>query len=463
VIDEDQASTYGMLVQSVIAELSDVLSSNPFLLNPQKSVAVLTFMACLAGGILITILYLMGLDKTDLIHKNYVQRESDSAARKHLEYDLKHGGKGDLGESYQKYSEEFQSDKVTQASVMSSIYRTSNKIGRMKKIGKISQRGTTRKQARIDILDLNPDEEDKALTEAKAQFFRSTAASVKYADSDDASSTDDDNSSDIVETDDQNTIAAVVTEFLHKLFPGRSIFFSAENNVVGTVYTYHQYFCMFAGSELTKSRAIRFINVVAMVLTAIFTDTVFFGLYFPAVSQCIGHDDQVRGRHLERSQRNLYVTEYVISQCIHVQTTCLSDPSKVQKGASQCQWDMDTTMCSEQDPPDDHAFTILVALLTAILSTPLLVAVTFVLDTYASTWPGSRGVEDDVSKIEEDLDDDKTCEKSDEIAEPDTAAVLRNSTRKSEFGDVIKRAVLRGGTAGKDTAAEIAQLAYAGE
>jgi hypothetical protein len=293
-VDEDQTSTYGMLVQSVIAELSDVLSSNPFLLNAQKSVAVLTFMSCLAGGILITILYLLGLDKTDLIHKNYVQRESDAAARKHLEYDLKHGGKGDLGESYQKYSEEFQSDKVAQASVMSSINRTRNKFGRMKKMGKIAKLGTIRKRPQIDILDPNLNNEDRALTEAKAQFTSPAATTVKYADSDEASSTDDDNNSDIVETDDQNTIAAIVTEFLHKLFPGRSIFFSKDDNVVGTVYTYHKYFCMFAGSELTKSRAIRFINIVAMVLTAIFTDTVFFGIYFPAVSQCIGHQDEVK-------------------------------------------------------------------------------------------------------------------------------------------------------------------------
>jgi hypothetical protein len=119
-------------------------------------------------------------------------------------------------------------------------------------------------------------------------------------------------------------------------------------------------------------------------------------------------------------------------------------------------------MCSAQDPPTDHTFTILVALLTAILSTPLLVAVTFVLDTYASTWPGSRGIEDDVGKVEE-TQCDETCEKGDENAEPNTAAILRNSTRKSDFGDVIKRAVLRAGMSGKDTATEIAQFAYAGK
>lgn len=151
-----------------------------------------------------------------------------------------------------------------------------------------------------------------------------------------------------------------------------------------------------------------------------------------------------------------------IYQCFHVQTSCLNDPSKVQKGASQCEWDVDTTMCKEQDPPTDHAFTILVALLTGILSTPLLVAFTFVLNTYASTWPGSRGIEDDVGKCE-DPEGDENGDKKEEISEPDTAAILRSSTRRSEFAEVVKRAVLRGGMSGKDTADEIARFAYAGE
>lgn len=124
-------------------------------------------------------------------------------------------------------------------------------------------------------------------------------------------------------------------------------------------------------------------------------------------------------------------------------------------------FDVDTMTCSQQDPPDDHTFTILVALLTTILSAPLLVTVTYVLNTYASTWPGSRGIEDDVGK-EKVSEVEKNGEKSEENVEPNIAAQLRNSTRKSEFQDVIKKAVLRGGMAGKDPTAELVKFAYAG-
>jgi hypothetical protein len=119
-------------------------------------------------------------------------------------------------------------------------------------------------------------------------------------------------------------------------------------------------------------------------------------------------------------------------------------------------WDGKINLCSPVEIPKDHTFTILVALLTTILSLPLLVVFTFVLEQYGSTWPGSRGIEDDVGK-EEDLELD------DNTAGTDSADALRHSTRKSDFEDVIKRAVLRGGMSGKDPSAEFAQRAYAGK
>jgi hypothetical protein len=311
--ESETASTYGMLVQSVIAELSDVLSSNPFALDPSKSIVVLTLMGVLTGGIIITILYLLSLDKTDSLHKTYVQREYDAAARKHIEYDLKHGGKGDLGESYQQYSNEFRSDKAAQASVMSSINRT-----------RIRMR-THRTQARIAYDDLNP---GKALAAAKSLFTSIDAAALKYADIDDSSSADGD--SDIAVMDDQYAIAAVVTEFFHKLFPGRSIFVGKKDDVVGTVFTYHKYFCMFAGSELPKTRVTRFLIVVALILTGVFTDTVFFGIYFPAESQCEAHQDQVRVNQHVYLKQTFTVTELYLSmysQAVKVPPATFQDPA----------------------------------------------------------------------------------------------------------------------------------------
>jgi hypothetical protein len=122
-------------------------------------------------------------------------------------------------------------------------------------------------------------------------------------------------------------------------------------------------------------------------------------------------------------------------------------------------WDGKINLCSPVEIPKDYTFTILVALLSTILSLPLLVVFTFVLEQYGSTWPGSRGIEDDVGK-EEDLELDDNGENT---AGTYSADALRHSTRKSDFEDVIKRAVLRGGMSGKDPSAEFAQRAYAGK
>jgi hypothetical protein len=89
----------------------------------------------------------------------------------------------------------------------------------------------------------------------------------------------------------------------------------------------------------------------------------------------------------------------------------------------------------------------------------LLVVFTFVLEQYGSTWPGSRGIEDDVGK-----DEDPELEYNGEsTVGQDSAAALRQSTRKSDFEEVIKRALLRGGMSGKDFSVETVQRAYAGK
>ena len=109
-------------------------------------------------------------------------------------------------------------------------------------------------------------------------------------DSSEESDSDDDNEShDDVDRDDkpvdQYEVTTIVTEFLHKLFPGRTIF-TKEKNILEIIFLNHDYFRMFVGSELAQTRVIRFLNVVAVVLVCIFVDTIFFGIFFPSTSTC---------------------------------------------------------------------------------------------------------------------------------------------------------------------------------
>ena len=85
---------------------------------------------------------------------------------------------------------------------------------------------------------------------------------------------------------------AVVTEFLFKMFPGRSIFIK-KKNLWGIVGVQHRYLSMFVPSTVTQTRTIRFFNLLSLILTSIFADTVFFGIFYPAHSACTSMTNKV--------------------------------------------------------------------------------------------------------------------------------------------------------------------------
>ena len=93
----------------------------------------------------------------------------------------------------------------------------------------------------------------------------------------------------------QFNTAAVVAEFLHKLFPGRTIF-AGKKNVAEILLIHHDYTAMIVGSAITQSRLIRFLNVVSIVLVSIFVDTVFFGVFYAVPSPCTSQTEQVKNK-----------------------------------------------------------------------------------------------------------------------------------------------------------------------
>ena len=99
---------------------------------------------------------------------------------------------------------------------------------------------------------------------------------------------DDDNEEEL-----HSAAAIVINEFLRTIFPGRTLF-KGKGNALELISTYHNYFSMFAGSGLTRSRTIRFLKVITVVLSCIFADTLFFGIYFPSNSTCAVLTDKVR-------------------------------------------------------------------------------------------------------------------------------------------------------------------------
>ena len=254
-------STFGVLLQSIEAELSNVLSSNPFKLNVAESMVVLIFVGCLGGYIVLMLIYLLKLDHTEMLYKTYLKGEVDSAARKSLEEDLKSGGKGGLLLSFTEHLDT-QNKRLKSPKYLKNLLYLSP-------LCKLHKKGET---DRHDVMkEKDPSTDD---------------------DNDDQSDSHQSNLLSSNKNGGQYTTPAVVTEFASELFPSGSIF-KEKWNVVNSIFVHHNYFAMFAGSKLNQSRTILFLQLVSVVLTSIFVNTVFFGIYFPSNSPCSVNTDKV--------------------------------------------------------------------------------------------------------------------------------------------------------------------------
>ena len=142
-------------------------------------------------------------------------------ARKLLESDLKNGGKGDIDASYQLHIKVIHHKVKTEKSIASTIRRQSVLLG-----GK-SPRG------RSSVIEINHDHGC------------------------DIDPTLHDDPTDDVAARNHHKVTALIMEFLHRLFPGRSIFIK-RRNIMKIVSLNHDYCKMFSSSSMTCSRTIRF-------------------------------------------------------------------------------------------------------------------------------------------------------------------------------------------------------------
>ena len=124
-------------------------------------------------------------------------------------------------------------------------------------------------------------------------------------------------------------------------------------------------------------------------------------------------------------------------------------------------WSEVDRLCSLRPPPKDPVFIVLVALLTVILSIPLLLFVNYLLNGYASNYPGSRGLHDEVVAEEEMASKNH----SQKCSAPNTTAaeLLRNSTASSAFGVELKKGLPAGNAVDYRSINFISQTSYAGK
>ena len=310
--------SYGVLIKSIAAEVSAVLTSNPFKLDLAHSTVVLTFVGCLSGFIIIMIYYLLRRDYNEKVYNSYVKSEADNVARKLLKDDIRNGGNGDLHASFQtqvkSLNRNIKSAKSFLTLVTSTFSRREDLYCRKKGISFLGVNFDFDDHV-IDEFDSDYGGDDSAAGNGRAGGSNFRFDNIYSTDSCDkiditAQNTLEVNNSACIKSskDSQRVDAgkdlsaqsaqqfgtsAVVTEFLFKLFPGRSIFIK-EKNAVDIVRANHKYFSMFASNATSLSRTIRFIDVVAAVLIQILGDTIFFEILYPTSSACPSMVDKVR-------------------------------------------------------------------------------------------------------------------------------------------------------------------------
>ena len=103
----------------------------------------------------------------------------------------------------------------------------------------------------------------------------------------------------------------------------------------------------------------------------------------------------------------------------------------MQSGASQCTWSAEDLSCSLTNPPSDIVFIILVALLTMLLSIPVLVFLSIVLEEFASKTPGllPKASKSD-SRKERGSIEEETAKL--QIQQSDFARVIRKSVEEKD-------------------------------
>ena len=267
------SSTFGVILESVDAQLTTVLSSNPFALQASENIAILSLVSCLSGGILIMLVILRRLDNKTKV-KNKFAKQAKEDMRKLL-FQAEIAEKVPVGPDvpYDR-REEFQRSKFAANGAKS--YMNSNFSRKY-----FSTYGASCKK----------------LSTERSPPSRSSRRSKALGSDADESEENDVDSEELTQgtcylDDKRLATSAVVEEFLHKVFSGRSIF-KKDWNAWRIIHANHSYLKTIGTPTIGSSRVIRFLGLMSQIMIILLLDTLFFGIFYPRAAPCTFTTDKV--------------------------------------------------------------------------------------------------------------------------------------------------------------------------
>jgi hypothetical protein len=124
---------------------------------------------------------------------------------------------------------------------------------------------------------------------------------------------------------------------------------------------FHPYVWMFTNRSMQKTRVIRFMTTLKSILLSIFISTLFFNVFYPADSICSSHRSSLE--------------------------SCLSVPSRILQGQSECEWNSASSECYAKAPPSSASFTITISIITTLIAIPFDLLFYFLLNVICCCRP----------------------------------------------------------------------------
>ena len=297
----DTSATFGVLMQTVNAQLTTVLSTNPFTLKAKENTAILTLVGCLSGGILIMLIFLRRLDQEQNVMSKYIKKEKEAMKKKSFEKMTHKEATCDL-EVLHKRREEFQRSKSTMNMLGNIRHSSLSEKCFSSSFGiKMNKRTSSRcsTQMSMSFVSTNSDtdrDRDRIFdtSKARASLLCGSEVSESIDDIDEDSDSDSQGlTADSCYSDDKHSAtSAVVEEFLHKVFSGRSIF-KKDWNAWRIIHANHSYLKTIGTPTIGSSRVIRFLGLMSQIMIILLLDTLFFGIFYPRAAPCTFTTDKV--------------------------------------------------------------------------------------------------------------------------------------------------------------------------
>jgi hypothetical protein len=185
------------------------------------------------------------------VHNIYVKSERRVQARKQFRAVISDGGNGGSGSAYAAYIQQFKLGHK-EGGIRSIYGLTRNSI-----------KGTTNTKAEVDIVSDDDDVNGIVIEEEKPE--------KRYAFN-----------------------AMVVVDFMDGVIPNRNLFKERTGNFLNAIVLNHDYLKSLSGATMNFPRTCRFLGFVIIVLSEIFADTLFFGIFYPSDGSCNVLTSEVR-------------------------------------------------------------------------------------------------------------------------------------------------------------------------